>query len=339
MKLSDFDYELPPELIAREPLPERSASRLLVLRLSDGALEDRRVAELPQILSPGDLLVFNDTRVIPARLEARKPSGGRVEVLIERLLDGRQALALLGSSRKPRPGAALGLAGGASLRVVERRGDFWLLAYDGPGTLGEYLERFGTVPLPPYLGREAEARDRERYQTVFAREPGAVAAPTAGLHFDASLLQALRARGIEQALLTLHVGAGTFLPVREEDPRRHRMHAERYRIPPQLVDAILRCRARGGRVVAIGTTVVRALESAAQGGELRAGEGESELFIYPGYRFLAVDALFTNFHLPRSTLVMLVAAFAGRERVLAAYRHAVEARYRFYSYGDAMLIL
>ncbi len=339
MKLSDFDYELPSELIAREPLPERSAGRLLVLGRGDGRLEDRRVVDLPRILSPGDLLVVNDTRVIPARLHARRPSGGRVEVLIERLLGEREALALLGAGRKPKPGTALALEDGAVLRVGARRSIFWELRYEGPGSLLEWLERSGTVPLPPYLGREAEERDRERYQTVFAREPGAVAAPTAGLHFDEALLRALRERGVEQATLTLHVGAGTFLPVREEDPTRHRMHSERYRIPPTLVAAVERCRARQGRVVAVGTTVVRALESAALDGRLRSGEGDTELFIAPGFAFRVVDALFTNFHLPRSTLLMLVSAFAGRERVLAAYRHAVRERYRFYSYGDAMLIL
>lgn len=339
MKLSDFDYELPSELIAREPLPERSAGRLLVLGRWDARLEDRRVVDLPRILLPGDLLVLNDTRVIPARLHARRPSGGRVEVLIERLLGERQALALLGGRRKPKPGSALALEGGAVLRVGERRSVFWELSYEGPGSLLECLERFGAVPLPPYLGREADARDRERYQTIFAREPGAVAAPTAGLHFDQALLRALREHGVEQATLTLHVGAGTFLPVREEDPTRHRMHSERYRIPPALVEAVERCRARQGRVVAVGTTVVRALESAALDGRLRPGEGDTDLFIAPGFAFRVVDALFTNFHLPRSTLLMLVSAFAGRERVLAAYRHAVHARYRFYSYGDAMLIV
>lgn len=338
MKLSDFDYELPSELIAREPLPERSASRLLVLSRSDQRLQDRRVAELPNILLPGDLLVFNDTRVIPARLIAYKPTGGRVEVLIERLLDEQTALALLGGSRKPKPGSRLVLGEDAALWVGERQDDFWRVRYEGRDTLLDCLERIGQVPLPPYLGREPGPRDRERYQTIFARIPGAVAAPTAGLHFDEALLTALRAAGVEQATLTLHVGAGTFLPVRTEDPRQHRMHAEWYRIPTELVAAVSRCRARGGRVVAVGTTVVRALESAARKG-LYPGEGDTDLFIYPGFRFRVVDALFTNFHLPRSTLLMLVAAFAGRERILAAYRHAVRERYRFYSYGDAMLIL
>lgn len=339
MKLSDFDYELPPELIAREPLPRRSDSRLLVLDRLSERLQDRRVAELPAILSPGDLLVLNDTRVIPARLIAHKPSGGRVELLVERLLGAAEALVLLGGNRKPKPGTRLVLEDGSALRVGRRRGDFWEVSYEGSDSLLDCLERIGKMPLPPYLGREAEPRDRVRYQTVFAREPGAVAAPTAGLHFDQELLEALRRRGVEQASLTLHVGAGTFLPVRTEDPRQHRMHSERYRVPPELVEAVNRCRAGGGRVVAVGTTVVRALESAALSGALCAGEGETDLFIQPGFRFRVVDALFTNFHLPRSTLLMLVAAFAGRERILAAYRHAVAARYRFYSYGDAMLIL
>ena len=340
MKTTDFDFELPPELIAQAPLPERSASRLLVVPPGAAPLVDAGIRDLPGLLRAGDLLVFNDTRVIPARLFGRKPSGGRVEVLIERLLDERRALAQVGASKTPRTGATIELDGGGHARVLGRDADFFELRFEVDGDFDAWLRRAGRMPLPPYIRRDPAAADEERYQTVFARSEGAVAAPTAGLHFDQALLQALARAGIGSAHLTLHVGAGTFQPVRVEDIASHRMHAERYAVSQALVDAIAATRVAGGRVVAVGTTVVRALESAVQAGagQLRAGEGDTRIFITPGHRFGAIDGLLTNFHLPRSTLLMLVSAFAGRERILAAYAHAVRQRYRFFSYGDAMLL-
>jgi len=340
MKVSDFDFELPEALIAQRPLAERSASRLLRLDRETGRVEDRRFAELDALLRPGDLLVFNNTRVIPARLFAAKPSGGRVEVLVERILEGSVALAQLGANRKPAPGSEIIETGtGARIVVEGREQEFWRLRLASPDRdwLG-LLDRAGHMPLPPYIERADEAADRERYQTVYAEAPGAVAAPTAGLHFDEALFQRLDARGVERAFLTLHVGAGTFQPVRVDEVEEHAMHPEWLEVNAQLVARIEAVRAAGGRVVAVGTTSVRALETAAADGGLKPFAGDSRLFIYPGYRFRVVDAMITNFHLPRSTLLMLVSAFAGRERILAAYRHAVEARYRFFSYGDAMLI-
>ncbi len=340
MRLEDFDYELPPELIAQRPLPERSASRLLVLDEA-GGLSDRRFRDLPRLLAPGDLLVFNDTRVMPARLLGRKETGGAVEVLVERITGPDRALAHVRASKAPRPGTRLRLGGGAVCRVAGRAADLFALELEtGAPDFAALLERHGQVPLPPYIRRPPGPEDRERYQTVYARVPGAVAAPTAGLHFDEEVLAALEARGIERAALTLHVGAGTFQPVRGADIGSHRMHAERLEVPEAVCEAVARTRARGGRVVAVGTTVVRALESAAgEDGVVRPLRGETRLFIRPGHRFRAVDALVTNFHLPRSTLLMLVCAFGGHARVMAAYRHAVARRYRFYSYGDAMLLL
>lgn len=341
MRLEDFDYGLPPELIAQRPLPERSASRLLVLDGATGAIADRRFRELPALLAPGDLLVFNDTRVIPARLFGRKETGGAVEVLVERVLAPGEALAHVRAGKPPRPGMRLELEGGARCRVLGREeGLFRLALEDADETdFATLLERHGHVPLPPYIRREPDPEDRSRYQTVYARVPGAVAAPTAGLHFDEAVLDALAARGIRTARITLHVGAGTFQPVRTERIEAHRMHAERVEVPAAACEAVAETRARGGRVVAVGTTVVRALETAAAGeGTVRPLRGETRLFIRPGFRFRVVDALVTNFHLPRSTLLMLVCAFGGREQVLRAYRHAVAARYRFYSYGDAMLL-
>ncbi len=340
MRRSDFSYELPPELIAQHPADRRSASRLL--QVGPGALlQDRMMVELPLLLEPGDLLVFNDTRVIPARLFGVKPTGGRVEILVERVLDSARFLAQLGVSKKPRPGTEVRV-GDTRLTVLGREDDLFELRYDGDdGVLG-FLERAGRLPLPPYITHAPQGEDLERYQTVFARAPGAVAAPTAGLHFDRELLDALAARGIETATLTLHVGAGTFQPVRVEELSAHRMHAERYAIGAALCAALRRCRERGGRVVAVGTTVTRALESAAlaQDSErvVAPADGETRLFITPGFRFRIVDRLLTNFHLPESTLLMLVSAYAGYERMMAAYRHAVAQRYRFFSYGDAMLI-
>jgi S-adenosylmethionine:tRNA ribosyltransferase-isomerase len=336
MLRADFHYELPDELIARHPTARRSESRLLHLDGGTGAVLDRRFADLPQLLRAGDLLVFNDTRVVPARAHGHKDTGGRVEVLLERVLDRRRALVQLRSSKPPSPGSRIALAGSADVTVVGRDGDFWLLEFaEDPGAV---FERCGEVPLPPYLKRSPEDFDRERYQTVYAREPGAVAAPTAGLHFDPQLLAACRDAGIASTCVTLHVGAGTFQPVRVDDLREHRMHAELAEVPAAACQAVDACRRRGGRVVAVGTTAVRALESAAAAGELAPYAGDTRLFIKPGDRFRVVDALVTNFHLPESTLLMLVAAFAGREHVLNTYRHAVRAGYRFFSYGDAMLV-
>ncbi|WP_246417100.1 tRNA preQ1(34) S-adenosylmethionine ribosyltransferase-isomerase QueA [Rehaibacterium terrae] len=338
MKKSDFHYDLPPELIAQAPLPERSASRLLVVPPAPAAFDDRGVRDLPALLQPGDLLVFNDTRVIPARLFGRKATGGRVEILIERLLGSHEAKAQLGVSKSPRPGTRVVLDAGGEFEVLGREGEFYLLRLLGEEPLEKLLLRAGRLPLPPYIQREAGADDAERYQTVYAKQVGAVAAPTAGLHFDEALLDALRARGVEFGHITLHVGAGTFQPVRAETVEEHRMHSEWLNVGAELVEQVRRTRARGGRVVAVGTTVVRALESAVRDGELQPFAGETRIFIFPGYRIRSIDALITNFHLPESTLLMLVSAFAGRERILAAYRHAVAQRYRFFSYGDAMLL-
>jgi S-adenosylmethionine:tRNA ribosyltransferase-isomerase len=336
MDRSEFHYDLPPELIAQAPLRARRLSRLLVLDGASGGLADRRFADLPQLLAAGDLLVLNDTRVLPARLIGRKPTGGRVELLLERITGPQRAIMQLRASHVPRAGAVMELPGGARARVEGRRGQLFELAFDRDVTA--LLEAHGEVPLPPYIERAADADDRERYQTVFARSAGAVAAPTAGLHFDREMLTTLDAAGIAHAFLTLHVGAGTFAPVRTDRIEDHELHAERLSVPPAVCEAVERCRARGGRVVAVGTTSVRALETAARDGTLAPFDGESRLFIYPGYRFRVVDALVTNFHLPESSLLMLVAAFAGLTATLAAYRHAVAERYRFFSYGDAMFV-
>ena len=339
MKTSDFHFDLPPELIAQQPLPERSASRLLVVPPADGALEDRGIRDLPGLLRAGDLLVFNDTRVIPARLFGNKATGGRVEILIERLLSDGLAKAQVGASKTPKPGSRIELDGGGEAEVTDRddRG-FFTLRFHVEGELTEWLQRAGQLPLPPYIERTPDAADAERYQTIFAERAGAVAAPTAGLHFDETLLQALRERGIDDARITLHVGAGTFQPVRVENLDEHRMHSEWIEVTPALVDKVRATRAAGGRVIAVGTTVLRALESAMTGDGLQPFSGETSIFIYPGIEVRSVDALVTNFHLPESTLLMLVSAFSGRERILAAYQHAVSERYRFFSYGDAMLL-
>ncbi len=338
LRKSDFHYELPPELIAQAPLAERSASRLLCLDGASERLEDRRMAELPDLLQPGDLLVFNDTRVLPARLRGRKDSGGEVEIMVERLLGGQSIKAQVRASKALKPGRSIELDGGGALEVTGRDGEFYLLHAVGAEPVERLLMRAGRMPLPPYIQREAGPDDDHRYQTLFARTPGAVAAPTAGLHFDEALLAALAARGVQTATVTLHVGAGTFQPVRADDVREHRMHSEWLNVGAELVQRIRSTRAAGGRVVAVGTTVVRALESASRDGVLQPFAGETSIFIFPGYRISSIDALITNFHLPESTLLMLVSAFAGRDRVLAAYRHAVDHRYRFFSYGDAMLI-
>jgi S-adenosylmethionine:tRNA ribosyltransferase-isomerase len=338
VKVSDFHFDLPESLIAQRPLAERSASRLLHLDRRSGEVVDRRFVDLPELLEPGDLLVFNNTRVIPARLHARKESGGKVEILIERLMDHRQATVQLRANRKPAIGTTLLVEGDVRIEVRGREGEFWrLFLIEGPDW-PELLDSAGHMPLPPYIERDDDALDRERYQTVFGTEPGAVAAPTAGLHFDDAIMARLDQRGIEMATCTLHVGAGTFQPVRVENLEDHQMHSEWLAVGAELIERIQATRERGNRVIAVGTTAVRALETAAANGELRPFVGDSRLFIYPGYEFRVVDAMITNFHLPGSTLLMLVSAFAGRERILAAYGHAVEQGYRFFSYGDAMLI-
>jgi S-adenosylmethionine:tRNA ribosyltransferase-isomerase len=335
--LSDFDFALPPELIAQHPAAERSASRLLD---GTGALpQDRAFRELPALLQPGDLLVFNDTRVLKARLRGEKSSGGAVEALVERVLPGHEVLAHLRASKSPRPGSTLRLAEAFDAEVLGRGGpDGSLFHLRFPADPLALLEAHGHVPLPPYITHPDTAEDAERYQTVFAARPGAVAAPTAALHFDDAVLAALDARGVQRAALTLHVGAGTFQPVRSENIAEHRMHSEWFEVGAATVAAVEATRARGGRVVAVGTTSLRALESAARGGRLQAFSGETDIFITPGFEFRVVDLLLTNFHLPKSTLMMLVSAFAGHAHVMALYRHAIEARYRFFTYGDAMLL-
>jgi S-adenosylmethionine:tRNA ribosyltransferase-isomerase len=337
MRIEDFDYELPPELIAQHPASERAASRLLHLDGTTGELRDRMFRDLLQLVDAKDLVVFNDTKVIKARLRGRKDTGGEVEILVERILDASRALVHIRASKPPKAGRQIHLARGGVVEVLGREGELYeLLFLDGP--VLDVLEAWGEVPLPPYIEHTPEADDERRYQTVYARTPGAVAAPTAGLHFDAPMLDALREKGATLASLTLHVGAGTFQPVRVEEVSQHIMHSEWYSVPAETVNAIAAVKARGGRVLAVGTTTLRALESAAAAGELVPGTAETQLFIVPGYRFRVVDRLLTNFHLPRSTLLMLVSAFAGMENIRRAYAHAVKDRYRFFSYGDAMLL-
>jgi S-adenosylmethionine:tRNA ribosyltransferase-isomerase len=336
MRTDEFDFVLPERLIAQHPPVRRGASRLL--QVNKSGLKDGQFGGLPDLVREHDVLVLNDTRVLKARLFGEKESGGKVEVLIERVLDERVALAQIRASKSPKPGSRVLLAGHLWVSVLGREGEFFRMRFEGKEPVPDLLERFGHLPLPPYITHEAGAEDDERYQTVFAREPGAVAAPTAGLHFGEAILQALSRKGVGITYVTLHVGAGTFKPVRTEHIEEHVMHSERYSIPQATVDAIELAKRNGGRVIAVGTTSLRALESAAAGGKLLAGAGETNIFITPGYRFRVVDVLLTNFHLPRSTLLMLVCAFGGKDRMLAAYRHAVEQEYRFFSYGDAMLI-
>lgn len=332
--LSDFDFTLPPELIAQVPLPERSGSRLL--EVGHDHLTDRAFAEIVDLLQAGDLLVFNDTRVLKARFFGVKETGGKVEVLVERVLDARSVLAQVRASKSPPPGTLIRLADAFEVSVGERAGEFYVLNF--PDDVIKLIDAHGSLPLPPYITHAADEIDAERYQTVYARAPGAVAAPTAGLHFDTPLLERLRAKGVQFAYVTLHVGAGTFQPVRTENLAEHAMHSEWYTIASQTVDAVAATQAAGGSVIAVGTTSLRALESASQSGVLVAGSADTRLFITPGYRFKTVDRLLTNFHLPKSTLLMLVSAFAGYARMRAAYAHAIAARYRFFSYGDAMLL-
>jgi S-adenosylmethionine:tRNA ribosyltransferase-isomerase len=336
-RLADFDFALPPELIAQFPSPARTASRLL--RVAGARQADLTFGDLPREVAAGDLLIFNDTRVIKSRLHATKPTGGAVELLLERIVGPHEGVFQLRASHPPRPGGSLLLPGEAQATTIERRDRFFRLRLEGDETWLHYLERHGEVPLPPYIARPAGAADEARYQTVYARHAGAVAAPTAGLHFDDALLAALAGVGVDFAWVTLHVGAGTFAPMQADDLAAHRMHSERYTIPEATVVALAAARARRGRVLAVGTTTLRALESAANdAGGVAAGEGETALFITPGFRFRVVDRLLTNFHLPKSTLLVLVSAFAGYDVIRAAYAHAIRERYRFFSYGDAMLL-
>ncbi len=339
--LSDFDFALPPELIAQHPTSERSASRLLDGRGPQPA--DRIFRDLPGLLDPGDLMVFNDTRVIKARLFGEKPTGGKVELLVERVLSGNQVVAHMRVSKKPEPGTTLALAGGSGFRATllgrwpDKQGDLFrfVLSNDAGDDPYALMQQHGQVPLPPYITHAASSEDERRYQTVFAKNPGAVAAPTAALHFDEALLAALDARGVQRASVTLHVGAGTFQPVKTENLAEHQMHSEWYDVPEATQRAIQACRARGGRLIAVGTTTVRTLEAMAASSQTR---GDTRIFITPGFEFKRVDGLITNFHLPKSTLMMLVSAFAGYDHIMALYRHAIESRYRFFSYGDAMLL-
>jgi S-adenosylmethionine:tRNA ribosyltransferase-isomerase len=337
VKLSDFDYPLPPELVAQHPSPERAASRLLRVE-PGGTLRDLAFRDLPSLVDARDLLVFNDTRVIKARLRGRKDTGGEVEVLVERVTGESTALAHVRASKSPKAGRHLEFAPGVSAQVTGRRDDLFELRFEAGRSVLDILASHGEVPLPPYITHAPDAEDESRYQTVYAAVPGAVAAPTAGLHFDRAMLDALAAKGIASARVTLHVGAGTFQPVRGEDISSHVMHEEWYSIPEATVSAIAATKARGGRVLAVGTTTLRALESAAAAGPLSAQVAQTRLFIVPGFRFQVVDRLLTNFHLPKSTLLMLVSAFSGTELIRSAYAHAVARRYRFFSYGDAMLL-
>lgn len=333
MRISDFDYSLPDELIAQHPARERRASRLLVV---GSALNDRLFADLPGLLNPGDLLVYNDTRVIRARLRGHKETGGGVEILIERVVGEHSALAQVRASKSPKPGSRLVFTADVGATIEGREGELFTLTFSDP--VMPFLERHGEVPLPPYLNRPAESADDERYQTIYAKDPGAVAAPTAGLHFDAQMFDELLAAGVRHAYVTLHVGAGTFQVLRHENIAENRLHKERVQVDEACCDAINQVRAEGGRVIAVGTTSVRALECATRGHVLEPFIGETDLFILPGYRFQVIDAMITNFHLPKSSLLMLVAAFAGTERILQAYSHAVREKYRFFSYGDAMFL-
>jgi S-adenosylmethionine:tRNA ribosyltransferase-isomerase len=336
MQLSDFHYDLPEALIAQQPSVRRGDSRLLHLPAGVDAVHDRQFRDLTGLMRPGDLMVFNDTRVLPARLHGTKETGGRVEVLIERLVSEDRALAHIRASKSPKPGSRV-LIGDTWLKMEERVDELFILKTES-GTFAKLMQMHGHMPLPPYIQRPDTELDQERYQTVFGERPGAVAAPTAGLHFDREMLDRLERMGVKMARVTLHVGAGTFQPVRLQDLEKHKMHSEWLEVGRSTVDAVAETRARGGRVVAVGTTSVRCLETAAAGGDLEPYRGDTRLFIRPGYEFQVTDALLTNFHLPESTLLMLVCAFAGYERTMAAYRHAVEAGYRFFSYGDAMFL-
>ena len=338
MQRTDFQFDLPDELIAQFPAQQRSASRLLSLNGRTGDLTDKQFTDIIDLLDPKDLLVFNNTKVIPARLLGQKDSGGKVEILVERIIDEHRVLAHLKSSKSPSAGRRLLIENALDIEVLGRQGALFELRVDSELSVTEALQKYGRLPLPPYIEREVDQADFERYQTVYAQHIGAVAAPTAGLHFDQDILETLSQKGIETAEITLHVGAGTFQPVRVDDIQTHQMHSERMNVTDEVVDKVEAARQRGGRVVAVGTTSVRALESASQTGKLLPFEGETDIFIYPGYHFKSVDALITNFHLSESTLLMLVSALAGRDNIMNAYQHAVERKYRFFSYGDAMFI-
>ncbi|WP_333878788.1 tRNA preQ1(34) S-adenosylmethionine ribosyltransferase-isomerase QueA [Methylobacter sp.] len=338
MKKSDFNYQLPEALIAQKPLAERDASRLLCMDSNAGRIIDRQFTDFIDLIDQRDLLIFNDTKVIPARLFGKKQSGGRVEILIERILDDHRAIAHVRSSKSAKPGTLIELDNDYCCEVLGRADDLFQLEFKGDNSLLSILEQIGHIPLPPYITREDDQSDLTRYQTVFAREAGAVAAPTAGLHFNQAMMEKLKDKGVQTAFVTLHVGSGTFQPVRVEDLSEHLMHKEYFAVLPETVTAVHQVRARGGRVIAIGTTAVRALESASKSGQLEAGFGDTNLFITPGYQFKSVDAMLTNFHLPESTLLMLVSAFAGYEHIMNAYSHAIDQSYRFFSYGDAMFL-
>jgi S-adenosylmethionine:tRNA ribosyltransferase-isomerase len=338
MKTSDFQFDLPEELIAQYPCEERSASRLLALDGDTGALQDLQFTDLLSLLKPDDLLVFNNTKVMPARLLGQKDSGGKGEELVERVLDHQRVLAHVRSSKSPGEGRKLLLENHVEVEVLGRQGALFELRFSDSTSVVDTLEQYGRLPLPPYIEREVDRADLDRYQTVYAQNIGAVAAPTAGLHFDDAMLKRLEEAGIETAQLTLHVGAGTFQPVRVDDVRSHQMHSEVIDVPARVCEQVRAARARGGRVIAVGTTSVRALESASRAGEIEPYEGETDIFIYPGYQFKSVDAMVTNFHLSESTLLMLVSAFAGKQHIMSAYQHAIAQRYRFFSYGDAMFI-
>lgn len=338
MKKSDFTFDLPVELIAQAPLQGRSDSRLLIVPPASGAFEDRQFSDILDYVNPGDLLVFNDTRVIPARLYGQKQTGGQVEILIERLLPGQQVRAQIGASKAPKPGSRIHLNDGTELSVLQRDEGFYQLQFNTDEPVETVLNRLGKMPLPPYIQRAADASDESRYQTVFAKHAGAVAAPTAGLHFDEALLEALKQKGVHFGHVTLHVGAGTFQPMRADHVKDHVMHSEWLNVGAELCQQMSETRARGKRIIAVGTTVVRALESASVEGEVHPFAGDTRIFIFPGYKIRSVDALITNFHLPESTLLMLVSAFSGKQRVFDAYRYAIEQQYRFFSYGDAMLL-
>ncbi|MDG5899060.1 tRNA preQ1(34) S-adenosylmethionine ribosyltransferase-isomerase QueA [Shewanella xiamenensis] len=340
MRVTDFSFDLPDELIARYPMAQRTASRLLTLDGNTGTLADKQFTDLLEMINPGDLMVFNNTRVIPARLFGQKASGGKLEILVERMLDDKRILAHVRSSKSPKVDSIIHLDGGYEMKMAARHDALFELELLSDLTILEVLEAVGHMPLPPYIDRPDEDADKERYQTVYNQNPGAVAAPTAGLHFDDVMLEALKAKGVNIAFVTLHVGAGTFQPVRVDNVLEHKMHSEWANVPQDVVDLIAQTKAAGKRVVAVGTTSVRSLESAARAseGELKAFSGDTDIFIYPGYQFQIVDAMITNFHLPESTLIMLVSAFAGFDHVMVAYQHAITQKYRFFSYGDAMFV-
>jgi S-adenosylmethionine:tRNA ribosyltransferase-isomerase len=338
MQLSDFHYDLPEELIARHPLKERSASRLLCLTEEVGEVVHRQFSDIVDLINPNDLLVCNNSKVIPARLFGEKPTGGKIEILVERILDQNRILALVRSSKSPKTGSKLLFTQGIYFEVLGRKEDLFELSYDGPRSILEVIEELGEIPLPPYMHRSPEEADQERYQTVYADPKGSVAAPTAGLHFDKKILDALKLKGVDIGYLTLHVGSGTFAPVRTNDIAQHHMHAENMEISAQLCEQVRLAKSRGGRVIAVGTTSVRGLETASLSSELKPYIGETTIFIYPGFNFKTVDALLTNFHLPHSTLLMLVSALGGYKQIMAAYQIAVQNKYRFFSYGDAMFI-